>query len=559
MAGHNVAALLRRQAHSAPDRIALAFPAARYTDAAPAWDTWSYRRLDEESDALARGLAAEGVRPGDRAVVLVRPSLELYALLFALFKVGAVPVLLDPGMGMRALLACIERNAPRVLVAASAVHAVRVLLARRAFATVEMHVTVGRRWFWGGVTSVELRKGGDPFRLVDRAAEDPAAILFTSGSTGPAKGVVSTQAMFAAQVEALRRMFDLTPGQIDLQCFAAFAIFDLSLGLTSVIPKMDLARPATADPRAIVAAVRAHEPEIAFASPIVWRHASRHCVENGITFPSIRTLLTVGAPIAPELHRRMRRILPPGAQVHTPYGATEAMPITSIGTDEILEDTAARTATGAGTCVGRPAPGAEVRIAPITDGPIPRWSDDLAAAPGTLGEIVAGGPQVSPAYAEVEAVNAAAKIAHGDRILHRMGDLGYVDAAGRLWFCGRKAHRLVVDDTTVLPSDAVEAIFDEHPGVLRTALVGLGPRGRQIPVLCVEMERGRPWSSTVEDELRALARGTVAEGRIARFLPHPGFPTDARHNSKIRREELVPWAARRCRDLAAPTSRRHAA
>jgi len=559
MAGHNVATLLRRHARSSPESSALAFPSAHYTAEAPTWDTWSFRRLDEESDAVARGLVAEGVRPGDRAVVLVRPSLELYALLFALFKAGAVPVLLDPGMGIRALLTCIERTGPRVLVATPAVHAVRVLFARRAFSAVAVHVTAGRRWFWGGATLADLKRDGAPFELVERGENDAAAILFTSGSTGPAKGVVSTQAMFAAQTEALRRMFDLLPGQIDLQCFAAFAIFDVSLGMTAVIPNMDLARPATADPRAIVAGIRAFEPEIAFASPIVWRHTSRHCLEHEITFPSIRTLLTVGAPIPPELHRRMRRILPAGAQVHTPYGATEAMPITSIGTDEVLGDTAARTASGAGTCVGRPAPGADVRIVGVTDAPLPHWSDDLAVPTGTLGEIVAGGAQVSPAYAEVEGVNAAAKITQGDRILHRMGDLGYLDASGRLWFCGRKAHRLVIDDGSVLPSDAIEAIFDEHPGVLRTALVGLGPRGRQIPILCVEMEQGHGWSAEVEEELRTLAGGTVVEGRIARFLPHPGFPTDARHNSKIRREELVPWAARRCRDLAPPASRRHAA
>jgi acyl-CoA synthetase (AMP-forming)/AMP-acid ligase II len=322
---------------------------------------------------------------------------------------------------------------------------------------------------------------------------------------------------------------------------------------------MDLARPATIDPRAIVAAVRAFEPQIAFASPIVWRHTSRHCLEHDIHFPSIRTLLTVGAPIPPELHRRMRRILPAGAQVWTPYGATEAMPLTSIGTDEILGGTARETARGAGTCVGVPAPWATVRIVPITEEPIPRWSDDLALPGGQLGEIVVGGPQVSPAYAEGGTFDAAAKIAEGERVLHRMGDLGYLDAAGRLWFCGRKAHRLVVDGGIVVPSDAVEAIFDEHPGVLRTALVGLGPRGRQVAVLCVEMERGARWSAEVEEALRALARGTVAEGRIARYLPHPGFPTDARHNSKIRREELAPWAARRCPDLAPPVEQRHAA
>jgi acyl-CoA synthetase (AMP-forming)/AMP-acid ligase II len=377
---------------------------------------------------------------------------------------------------------------------------------------------------------------------VDRAADDDAAIIFTSGSTGTAKGVASRQAMFAAQVESLQRMFGFQPGQQDLQAFAAFAVFDLCLGMTSVLPSMDYSRPATARPEAFVAAVRALSPEVTFASPVVWQNVSRHCVERGLTLPSIRTLMTVGAAIPAYLHRRMQQILPPGTQVWTPYGATEAMPLSFIGTAEILGETWAKTAEGAGTCVGQPAHGAWLRIIPITDEPIPAWSDNLALPPNQLGEIVAGGDQVSPEYKDAPAANALAKIRDGDRVLHRMGDIGYLDDAGRLWFCGRKAHRVTLSNGTILGADAVEGIFNEHPDVLRTALIGIGPRDAQIPVLCVEMEPGHAFGPEVEQQLAALAAGTPVDGRIAAILPHPGFPTDARHNSKIRREDLRGWA-----------------
>ncbi|MEQ1568783.1 MAG: fatty acid CoA ligase family protein [Myxococcota bacterium] len=542
----NVAEAIRAHAAARPDQPALVFPGEDYRTEAPTWQQWTFAELDRESDAYARGFVAAGVRVADRVVVLVRPSLSFYAVMLGLFKLGATPVLLDPGMGIRALLACIERTRPRVSIAAPAVHAVASTVARRSFASVETKITAGARWFWGGTTLAACRReGADPFALAERAPGDDAAILFTSGSTGSAKGVTLTQSMFRAEVASLGESFGFRPGDKDVQAFAAFAIFDLCLGHTAILPKMDYSRPATAAPADFVAAIEAHGPSITFASPIVWQNVSRYCVERGLTFPSVRTLITVGAAIPAYLHRRMQQILPPGGQVWTPYGATEGLPLTRIGTDEILGETWAKTARGAGTCVGALAPGATIRVIPIVDGPIPTWSDALALPAGVLGEIVAGGDQVSPSYKDAPEADALAKIRDGDRILHRMGDVGYLDEQGRLWFCGRKAHRVETADGSVFGADAVEGVFNEHPSVFRTALVGLGPRGRQVPVVCVEMEPGQVFGPTTEAELRALAAGTPVEGKIAAFLPHPGFPTDARHNSKIRREDLLGWASAR--------------
>jgi acyl-CoA synthetase (AMP-forming)/AMP-acid ligase II len=549
----NVASFLRAHAAERPDQPALRFPAAGYDAARPAWDTWDFRTLDRESDALARGFVAAGVRAGDRAVLLIRPSLRFFAAVFALFKVGAVPVVLDPMMGRAALLACIERTAPRVVLGMPAVHALRVTLARRAFAAAEVCVTDGARWFWGGTTLAACRvEGEDPFPLADRAPGDDAAILFTSGSTGTPKGVASTQEMFAAQVEALRALLGVRPGETDLQCFAAFALFDLCLGLTSVVPRMDLSKPATADPADLAACFDAWSPDCAFASPIVWLHLAERLepLPDRPRFPSPRQVLTVGAAIPPWLHEDLRRLLPPGTQVFTPYGATEGLPVAAIGTDEILGETAARTLRGEGTCVGRLAPGAEVRIVRLTDDPLPAWSDDLLVPPGTLGEIVIGGLQVSPEYKDAPAANAASKIRDGERVLHRTGDVGWVDERGRLWFCGRKAH-VIHTAAGPLGADAAEGIFNAEERVFRTAAIGVGPVGRQRVALVVELRRGAGFDAALEAALRARAEGTPVAGLLARVLPHPGLPTDARHNSKIRREDLRPWVAERCRDLEA--------
>lgn len=542
---YNVARFLRRWAEQRPDQPAMHFP--RGSSATnPRWDTLTFSELDRESDALAHGLRAEGVRRGDRTVVLIKPSLTFYALFFALFKLGAVPVVLDPGMGLRALLRCIERTRPRVLVGAPAVQVLRALHPG-PFASVELSIAGGGAWPFG-LHLDRIRRDEGPFDMESLGPDEHAAILFTSGSTGPAKGVRSTQAMFAAQVEALSTMLRFQPGFVDAQAFASFAVFDLCMGLTSAIHPMDLSRPGAADPARIAGTLRAFEPEVAFASPIVWQRLSRWAAERGERFPSLQTTITVGAPIAPDLLRRCHAMLGPDARMLTPYGATEGLPITSIDSREILDETGEQTARGAGVCVGRPAPGAEVRIVGITEEAIPTWCDDLALPPGQLGEVVIGGLQVSPFYEDAPEANAASKILHGDRVLHRTGDLGMLDEKGRLWFHGRKAHRLETP-AGVLPSVPVEAIYDEHPDVFRTALVGVGAQGREIPVLCVEMEPGRRFGPEVEAGLRELEAGTPWEGRVRRFLPHPGLPTDARHNSKIRREDLVPWVERRCRDL----------
>ncbi|MBX2797114.1 MAG: AMP-binding protein [Myxococcales bacterium] len=544
----NVAGPLRAHAERAPDVAALKFPAADYRTDAPRWDAYTFGQLDHHSDAYARGLSAAGVQPGDRTLLLFRPSLDFYAVIFGLFKVGAVPVLLDPGMGLRAVLSCIERTRPRVVIAAPIVHLVR-LLRRRPFATAEILVTAGRRFGWGGHTLRQLHTEADePFAIVDRHATDDAAILFTSGSTGPAKGVASTQAMFAAQVAALQKMFDFQPGQVDQQAFAAFAIFDISLGMTSVIPKMDLSKPATAAPADLLACLVANEPDTAFASPIVWQNLSRHIVTHDAHLPGLRTVLTVGAPIPAYLLRRLAERLPDDAEIHTPYGATEAMPISWIGSELILAETWDETARGAGTCVGHLAPGAWVRVIGITDEPIDRWSDELALPTSEIGEIVVAGDQVSPAYRDAPGANERAKIADGDRVIHRMGDLGYLDEQGRIWFCGRKSHRLQTAQGLV-PPVPVEGIYNEDPAVFRTALVGVGPSGAEVPVLCVELEPGEAWSDELDQRVRQRAKGTPYEGVVQRILVHESFPVDARHNSKIRREDLKGWATARCSDL----------
>jgi acyl-CoA synthetase (AMP-forming)/AMP-acid ligase II len=262
---------------------------------------------------------------------------------------------------------------------------------------------------------------------------------------------------------------------------------------------------------------------------------------------SLRRVVSAGAPVPSRVVHRFGMMLRPGVQIFTPYGATEALPVASIGSDEILGDTALATDRGAGVCVGRAVPGVRVEIIRISDDPIPLWTDDLRALEGQIGELVVAGPIVSRAYFRRPDADRLAKIEAPDGVvMHRMGDLGYRDPAGRIWFCGRKAHRVVTREGT-LYSIPCEAVFNTHPHVSRTALVGIGSPGEMRPVLCVEPHRWplrRAERERIEADLNAISTQFEQTKTIHTFLFRRSFPVDIRHNAKIFREQLAHWAAR---------------
>ena len=535
----NIAASLPRLAREQPDRVAMRCPdsAGRYTR------ELTYAQLDARSDAIAAGLGAYGIGRGSRTVVMVRPTPEFFLLMFALFKAGAVPVLVDPGIDRRALKQCLDEAEPEAFIGIPLAQFARRVLGWAKSA--KKIVTVGPRWAWGGTTlaKIEARGSGADPQLADTAPDDVAGILFTSGSTGVPKGVVYRHRHFVAQIELLRSAFDLQPGGVDLPTFPPFALFDPALGLTSVIPDMDPTRPASADPDKLHAAIARFGVTQLFGSPALMKVLADH----GAPLPTVQRVTSAGAPVPPDTVAKIRTLLPDGAQFWTPYGATECLPVAVIEGRE-LESTRAATEAGAGTCVGRAVPPNEVRIIRIVDAPIADWNDVDEVPDGEVGEITVAGPTATDTYFRRDAATRIAKIREalpdgGERIVHRMGDVGWFDGEGRLWFCGRKTQRVETADGP-LYTEQVEPVFNTHPQVRRTALVGVGEPGRQTPVLCYELQPGVGTDrARMEAELRAIGARHPHTARIATFLPHPGFPVDIRHNAKIGRETLAAWAA----------------
>jgi len=540
----NIADCLTEQARRTPDKVAIVTAESGGRTAV------TFRELDDASDRIAAHLRDLGVSRGARALLMVRPGPEFTAWTFGLFKAGACPVLIDPGMGWPAFMRCMRHSQPRAFLGVPAAH----LLSRffpQAFETVRVRINVGRVPVPGALSGRLL--------LADRPAESkpasetdsdaPAAILFTSGSTGPARGVVYTHAIFRRQLEMLREMYGAGPAHTDLPCFPLFGLFSTGLGMTAVIPRMDPSRPARVDPRRIVRAVRKHRTTFAFGSPALWERVARYCRSTGVRLDSLRCVLMAGTAVHPRLHRIMYEyVLADDADVHTPYGATEVLPVSSITGREVLAlaDAAAGGEDRPGICVGRPAPGVVVRVIRILDEPIPEWDEALVLPPGKIGEIVVRSATVTPAYFDDPDATRMAKIRDSRGLWHRMGDVGWIDDHGRIWYCGRKSHRVRTPQGALFTVPC-EAVFNRHPKVFRSALVGVGPPGRQTPAVVIQPEpgawpRSRRRRAEFARELRELAQSNPDAARIQHVLFHRHFPVDVRHNAKIRRDVLAHWA-----------------
>jgi olefin beta-lactone synthetase len=570
----NIALHLKEMAKHHPTQLAVLFPSSRERSGRNSYVQFTYRELDEESDFVAAGLESIGVGRGIKTVLMVPPSLEFFSLTFALFKVGAIPVLVDPGMGIRNLGRCLDEAEPQAFIGVTKAHVARVLFGW-ARSSLKTNVTVGKRLGWSGYRlesiaqigrhQANLNDAAHCWQPAETQADETAAILFTSGSTGVPKGAVYSHGNFAAQVESLKRVFRIEPGEVDLCTFPLFALFAPALGMTAVVPRMDFTKPAHVNPREIDEPIRAFGINNLFGSPALLNRVGREFYASPTSggdaksggqsvspvWPTIRRVLSAGAPVSPIILERFSQRLPAETQIFTPYGATESLPVAVIGSHEILKETRHLTAQGAGTCVGRPVDGVDVRIIEITDGPIMEWNDNLCLPQGAIGEIVVHGPMVTQAYYQRPDLTALAKIRDPStgRMRHRMGDVGYFDAEGRLWFCGRKSHRVVTLGRTYF-TEPVEGVFNTHPLVFRTALVGVERSGQMEPVLCVECDlgevtnRSRRLSNTeLIQELLEIGAQFEHTRAIQTILFHKSFPVDIRHNSKIFRERLAVWAA----------------
>ena len=537
---------LTLRAELSGNQVALWVPFSKKAKHIGVYTPYTFRTLDQDVTAAARGLMELGITPRTKVTLMVKPSYEFFVLVFALYRMQAIPVLIDPGLGLKGLKQCLSEAAPTAFIGITAAHVARILFGWRRGQWNQL-VHVGSKSSLFGTSFERLMEMGrnskKPMPVGDINAK--AAIVFTSGSTGVPKGVEYTHKIFLTQVKRLSEITGIQPGEIDLCTFPLFAMFSPALGMTSIIPIMNFTKPGEVDGNRILGPVKQFGVTNFFGSPALIRKLTEDFRGKGIMFDTLKRACTAGAPLPVDTLEEFSKMIPETTQVFTPYGATESLPVCWMGSHELLKETVPLTMQGKGVCVGRPVPETEVKIIKITDEAIPTWDESLLEQPGVVGEIIVRGDQVTRTYYNRDEATKLAKIQipGSDGFYHRMGDLGYIDEKGRVWFCGRKVHRIETSQKTLFAVPC-EGVFNHHKSVRRTALVGVKSSKGLEPVLCIEtpnlpdpQERQR-----IISELRSMGAKVEDTKPIEKFLFKEKFPVDIRHNSKIFREKLAVWA-----------------
>ena len=528
----NIAERIREVSQRIPDKksVVLAKNNSSYT----------FREFEERSNQFANRFIKLGIKPGMRTLLFVKPCLDFSVITFALFKVGAVPVLIDPGMGIPNLLNSVRQVKPEALISISMVHWMR-RFKKEYFTNLKIKISLGRV---GGSTHYlyeELDKESKEFTPHGVTLDDHAAILFTSGGTGIPKGVLYTHGILHSQTDALKEMFGLHEGKVDLPGFPLFALFTLAMGMTSVIPEMDPTKPAKCDPKKIVKNILDHKVTFVAGSPAIWEKVGNYCLKENIKLPDVEQVVMFGAPVRAEIHQMFKKILSRG-DTYTPYGATECLPVSLISGSEVLKIHLPQMLQGFGTCIGKSVPHTTIKIIKTTDIP----ESALFELPkGEIGEIVVTGKQVTPGYFGMDEETRKAKILTDGKRWHRMGDLGWIDDDNNLWFLGRKGHRVETKNGTFYPIQ-MESIFNQHPKIRRSALVNIEVNQEIMPGLVIErFDKSTHMTESFMKELLVLKDSTEFTKNINQFYLHPEFPVDVRHNIKIDRARLSEWARKK--------------
>ena len=570
----NPACYLRDHAVMYPKKHALTYPDKEHQGEI-SYGAMTFQDLDQRSDLEAYALYNQGFRRGDTVVFMVKPGPELFTMLFAMFKIGAVPVVVDPGMGLKRMLHCYSRVRAQRFLGVLPATVLRVM-AFPLFSTIRSTVTVLGGSIVGQSKLLETVDHEQPFPLAEPNPDETALICFTTGSTGPAKAVEINYQMVQSMFVSIVEHSQIETDDIQLLTLPLFGFFGLMQGNRCVLPKMDPAMPAKANPKTIIQAIHQFKVTSLFASPALLnrlgaygdylktRNKEKSNEKNGAVTPignpvsgqlaSLRLVSCGGAPITLATMQSVTALLPEHAVFETTWGATEGLPITSMPIDGLLDETYDGLIRGEGLCLGRPVGKMRVKAITITDAAISHWTPNLVKPEKCVGELIIQGENVSDRYYQDEPSNRQNKIRMGDKIWHRTGDLGRIDAQGRIWFYGRKSQRVVLDkpDQT-LYTVSIEGIINAHTEVYRSALVSVTDRdGGVSAVIVVELKQSgfNPVSNhrhqvRIRQELFALMMQHDVSKPVQQVLFHRSLPVDIRHNAKIDRQLLGRWAQRK--------------
>ncbi|MEO8851836.1 MAG: alpha/beta fold hydrolase, partial [Allobranchiibius sp.] len=510
--------------------------------------TVSWSALSRRVNRVAAGMRAAGIGAGDRIGLLVEPSVDLVAVVYAAWRAGAVVVIADKGLGFAGM-----RRALRGAQVDHVVGALTGLTAARAMGLPGSRISVATL---SPMTRRALGVEHSLETLADLGLRNPlpappdpnadCAVVFTSGATGPAKGVVYRHRQLCAQLDIVRATYGLRADDTFVAAFAPFALLGPALGIGSVVPDIDVTAPDTLTASLLADAAAAVSATAVFASPAALRRVVQTAADltsaQRSSLHGVRLLMSAGAPVPASLLEALAQVLPT-ASLHTPYGMTEVLPVTDITLEQIQQAGPCE-----GVCVGQPLDGVEVGLVTLNS------SDDGAAGPvsdpDVTGEICVRAAHVKDRYDALWLTERASTRYRG---WHRTGDVGHLDNQGRLWVEGRMPHLITTADAVLTPV-GIEQRVESIVGVQAAAAAGVGPTGAQVVAVVVVADAPARVSARLRSRrslgLRLAASDLtdavrrVAGAPVAAVLVADRLPLDIRHASKVDRSEVSRQTAR---------------
>jgi acyl-CoA synthetase (AMP-forming)/AMP-acid ligase II len=544
----NVSRHIVELAQVAPYQQAITCLSGRDTNGKMAYSHLTLRQLNQRSNDLARGLQQAGVIRGTRAALQLLPGIEWFSITYALLKIGAVPILLQPALGMRKMAQCVKAVEPEILITEPKYQAIQIFQANN-YQSVHLQISTEKRCFSKGISITDLQRNEHTtFQPAEMRSSDTGMIVFsTSCESEIPKPTVFTHGMLNAMIERIKSVMSVSLDSTLITTFPFFMILAPAIGMRQILPESHSLKASKLNPRTLIETIWDYGVTHLLMSSTRLMMLTEFLKDEAIYLPSIQRIASWGEPYPAFELQRLHSFISEKTQIFPLYGMTEAPIISTLGSHKIVSETQIKTERGFGLCQGKEIDDLEMRVIEVNDRPIDNWSDDLLADKGGIGELVINGEAVSRQYYNDSKNDALHKIPDGKSIWHRTGDIGWLDTKGNFWFCGRKQDRVTISEDETLYTIPCEAVFMQHERVYRCIIVGVGPIPYQTPVLIIELAPGDSgkYISTLTHELLDLAQSYPHTGNIKNILFRKSFPVHSLYHQKINRKQLTIWAAKK--------------